>query len=230
MTLAIQVACMPKPSKGREWAESMITRHHYLHRMPDPRTSYEIFSVLVGARLMGALVIGRPEATRCADWYGSVEDVRTGRCAVTRWQVLNLARVWIHPEYQAGGAMCRPDVVPGFADRRGQFQSTLTSAVLRVAVQVIGYEYLKQRPPCFLDEPYEIKWLLSYCNTHLHRGTIYAASDFELYRLNGDGIQTWRIPTPSLTAEQDRVVQDIAKVHPRSVKYRAKRAQMQLGI
>jgi len=224
----LNIGYMPRGGDGHRWAAKVITAHHYLGRMPDPRTSFEIFSILLHGRLIGAMVFGRPEATRCADWYGSVDDVHARRSQVTRWQVLNLARVWISSDYQTGGAMCRPDVVPGFIDRRSLFRSTLASEALQVATQAIGFEYLKRRPPCFLDEPYQIEWLLSYCNTNLHHGTIYAASGFERYRTNDRGIETWRIRLPPLTPTQDLEIQAIANTHPRSVKYRAQRDQLSL--
>ena len=209
---------------------SMIEDGHYLHTMPDPRTSYEAYKVLLGANEAGALVFGRPEATRCADWYGAVADVKAGRCEVTRWQVLNLARVWLYPKYQVGGECFGPERVPGYLDRRGQFRSTLASAALSEAVRVIGFEYLRQRPPCFLDEPYEIRWLLSYCDTRLHRGTIYQAAGFELYRTNERGIQTWRKRLPALTRPQHVAVADWAVRNERSIAYRAKRAQLALPL
>lgn len=222
------IAHMPRGGDGRRWAAMHIERGHYLHKMPDPRTSFEVYSIGLHGRLIGALVFGRPEATRCADWYGGVDDVKARRCDVTRWQVLNLARVWVSPDYQAGGALCRPDVVPGYVDRRGMFRSTLASDALRAAMRVIGFDYLVRRPPCFLDEPYQIAWLLSYCDTRLHRGTIYAASGFERYRVNERGIETWRVRLPELTDGQDAEIRAVADVHPRSVRYRHERAQLSM--
>ncbi len=207
-----------------------VRERHYLHTMPDPRATPETFIVWLPSGLAGVLVFSRPEATRCADWYGSVDDAAAGRCDSTRWQVLNLARVWIAPRYQAGGELYEPAHVPGYTDRRGRFRSTLASAILRTAIDHIGYEYLLLRPPCFLEEPYRIRWLLSYCDTRLHRGVIYAAAGFELYKTNPKGIQTWRIRLPDLTAQQDAAIRLAAERHPRSIAYRGQRAQMALGI
>lgn len=213
-----------------DWARQMITSRHYLRKMPDPRTSVEILYLEVNGVEGGALVFGRPEATRCADWYGSVDDAAAGRCEVTRWQVLNLARVWLCPHYQAGGASCRPGDVPGFTDRRGVFRSTLATTVLHMAQQMISHAYLTQRPPCFLDEPYRIEWLTSYCDARQHRGTIYREAGWELYRTNAAGIQTWRVRLPALTAAQDREIRRIAERHPRSIAYRAKREQLEMAL
>lgn len=218
-------------------AQLVVTEHHYLHRPVDARCSVEGYEIeLTGYGFAGYLLFGRPEATRCQDWYGSVEDAKVGRCEVTRWQVLNLARVWIAPEFQPGGAHWeywgehRGCYIPGFTDRKGRFRSTLASDVLKLAIKQIGFDYLVRRPPCFLEEPYQNRWLLSYCDTSKHKGTIYQAAGFELYRTNDRGIQTWRIRLPQLTAAQDAKIREAARVNPRSQRYRAQRAQMELGI
>lgn len=224
----IHLTHAPRNSVDWHWASSRIQAHHYLHRMPDPRTSCEVFIIHCHPLAAGALVFGRPEATRCADWYGSVADVAAGRCTVTRWQVLNLARVWIDPAFQSGGINCRPGRVPGFTDRHGTWRSTLASVALLCAIDTIGYRYLELRPPCFLDEPYEIRYLLSYCDTALHRGAIYRAAGFTLYRTNERGIQTWRIALPALTPARDEDIRQIAATNARSVRYRAQRAQLPL--
>jgi len=209
---------------------SYVRECHYLHTVPDPRATPETFAVYLPSGLAGVLIFSRPEATRCADWYGSVTDVSAGRCDSTRWQILNLARVWIAPRYQIGGELCTPKYVPGYTDRRGRFRSTLASTILRTAISQIGYEYLRLRPPCFLEEPYRIRWLLSYCDTRLHRGVIYAAAGFHLYKTNLKGIQTWRIRLPDLTAHQDGIIRSLASSNPRSIAYRGKRAQMELAF
>lgn len=221
---------------GVRWAQRVVTAEHYLHRPVDARCSVEGYAVYLATGIqppswpIGLLLFGRPEATRCQDWYGSVDDVRAGRCEVTRWQVLNLARVWLHPDVQEGGKLYGPHLLPGFLDRHDTFRSTLASTVLHKAMQTICFDYLFRRPPVFLDEPYEIRWLLSYCDTRLHRGTIYRAAGFELYRTNGDGIQTWRIRLPGLTVAQDAMVKDASLLDRRARSYRAKRAQLKLEL
>lgn len=224
----LQVIHLPRKTDGWIWAVNNVMQHHYLRSAPDTRTSFETFAILLNNLRVGVLMFGRPEATRCADWYGSVEDIHARRCEVTRWQVLNLSRVWISPNYQRGGVYCRHGSVPGFIDRHGQFQSTLATSALALAIRYAPFEYLCQRPPCFLDEPYEIRWVLSYCNTDLHRGAIYRAAGFELYRTNKSGIQTWRIRVAPLTEERDRQIRDISACHPRSIKYRAERSQLKM--
>jgi hypothetical protein len=225
------ITLQPLDHAGLAWAQSQVTAHHYLHRPVDSRCSVEGYQVWRATRdgrhiagPVGLLLFGRPEATRCGNWYGSVDDVSAGRCEVTRWEVLNLARVWLDPRWQDGGPFCQPPDVPGFRDRHGTWHSTLASSMLRSAITRIGYDYLVRRPPVWVQEPYQIRYVLSYCNTRLHRGTIYRASGFELYRTNAAGLQTWRIPLPALTPEQDAHVRTLADQHPRSRAYRARRA------
>ena len=111
--------------------------------------------------------------------------------------------------------------LPGFTDRRGVWRSTLASTLVRAALGTIGLDYLMAHPPCFVDQPYAIKAVLSYCDTKLHRGVIYRSAGMELARTNERGIETWWTPNVApLTPFEDRQVRQLAKVHPRSVRIR----------
>jgi len=177
---------------------------------------------------VGVLIVGRPEATRCYDGtltYGSLKDVAAGRAEYDRWEVLNLARVWLHPCVQAGGAFYSADYLPGYTDRRGVWRSTLASHVIGLLQAQVGFDYLTQHPPCFPDEPYQIRVLLSYCDTSLHKGTIYRAAGWELARTNEQGIETWYTPAVApLTNYQDDWIQKLAGQSYRSRRYRSERA------
>lgn len=211
-------------------AQQIVRDEHYLHAPVDARGSVEGYWIGLDCQpVAGLFLLGRPQATKVLGWYGSVQDVGTGSCECTRWQVLNLARVWISPTFQPGGIAYRADCLPGFVDRKSVFRSTLASTAISAMAARVGFDYLMRRPPCYLDEPYQVEWLLSYCDTRLHRGTIYQAAGFELYRTNTDGIQTWRLRLPLLTAEQDAQVREAARINPRSQAYRAKRAQLSFG-
>jgi hypothetical protein len=218
---------------GRATAQGCVARHHYLRKPVDVRSMPEAYAVRIDAIGVdaGYLIVGRPEATRCYPWYGSVEDVAAGRAEVTRWQVLNLARVWLSPEAQPGGALYeRDDLLPGFIDRRGTFRSTLASSAVSALAQVVVRDYLVRRPPCFVEEPYQLRWLLSYCDTRLHKGTLYRAAGFELYRTNDRGLQTWRLPLRALTAGEDAEAREASRRHARSQAFRARRAQGDLFV
>jgi hypothetical protein len=228
--------------------QATVIESHYLHRPVDSRCSVEAYRVILSTETpsfiykkpIGLLMFGRPEATRCGSWYGSVADVQAGKCEVTRWQVLNLARVWLSPEVQPGGhlhnsgrsASSAEPLLPGYTDRRGAWRSTLASTAIKLAAQQIGHDYLLRRPPCFLDEPYQINYLMSYCDRKVHRGVIYQAAGFELYRTNSNQIETWRLRLDALTAEQDNAVRCASNLSERSRAYRNQRqaAQAQMAL
>ena len=223
------------------WAQQQITAHHYLHAPVDPRCRPLAYVVWHRARYVGdferaigCLIFGRPEATRCyvgGLTYGSQADVASGRAQFDRWEIINLARVWLHPDVQYGGWMCTPNFLPGYTDRHGVWRSTLASTVVQQALDRVRRDYLLQYPPCFLDAPYQLRACLSYCDTRLHRGTIYRAAGFQLARRNNDGIETYWMPLPALTPSDDAQVRRCAAQHPRSRRYRAQRAaQAEQGV
>jgi len=219
-------------------AQRTVTTHHYLHAPVDPRCSPVAYDIVLGAPecylRAGVLIFGRPEATRCyagALTYGSLKDVQAGRAQYDRWEVLNLARVWIHPQMQVGGEHYTPDLLPGYTDRRGVWHSTLTSTAISLALGRIGYDYLMKRPPVDCAYPYQVRAVLSYCDTRLHKGTIYQAAGFSLARTNERGIQTWYTPavTP-LTAEEDTYICGLVERSPRSQRIRAARLQERMVL
>lgn len=206
-------------------AQVLVTARHYLGKPVDARCSVEGYEVRGQNDAFGVLLVGRPQATACYPWYGSVDDVASGRAEVTRWQVLNLARVYFHPFVQSGGRLHGPQHLPGFTDRHGAWRSALGSWAITELAERVVLEYLLRRPPCFLEEPYELRWLLSYCDTRRHRGALYRASGFELFRQNAAGVQTWRLPLRALRPEEHRLVRAAALSSARSAEHRARRAQ-----
>lgn len=192
------------------WAQQQVTQHHYLHRPVDPRCSPVAYLVLDGeARRVGCLMFGRPQASRVNGWYGDVADVVAGRCKFSRWQVINLARIWLSPAIQHGGA---------------QFIQNAATQVLALALRRIVCDFLLVRPPCFIDEPYELRVCLSYCDRTYHRGTLYHAANFRLVRENARGIQTYAVPLRHLTHTERQAIEKRATESPRSRRYRAMRA------
>ena len=200
---------------GLRWAQQQVTLHHYLHHPVDVRCRPLAYLVQWHDQPLGCLIFGRPEATRVTGWYGSVEDVVARRCPLTRWQVLNLARVWLHPDLQAGGRSHMPNAA---------------SWAIGQALRRVGYEFLVHRPPCFLDEPYDIRECLSYCNTHLHCGTLYRASNFRLVRTNAQGIQTYARPLRRLTYVERAEIARCSATDPRARRLRAARTVTQASL
>lgn len=220
-----------------EWAQAIIAREHYLHAPVDPRSSPLCYLVWHGDDdpfAAGILMFGRPEATRCYTGgltYGSAGDVLAGRAQLDRWELLNLARVWVHPKFQAGGFYHRPGRLPGYTDRRGVWRSTLASTAICAALVRVGYDYLRARPPVDCEYPYQIRAVLSYCDTRVHKGTIYRASGFQLARTNEAGIETWWTSAVApLSAEQDGAIRRLSELDGRAQRIRAQRAQLELEL
>lgn len=205
MSLTLQLA----DKSGVQWAQEQVIAHHYLHKPVDSRCSILAYLVLFGDERVGCLIFGRPESTRCLGWYGSVQDVLDGTCRITRWQVLNLARVWLHPSVQRGGQ---------------HYIENAATRMIAEALRRIPFDYLATRPPCFLDEPYELAECLSYCDSRIHTGALYKAANFTRVRTNANGIQTYTRPLRRLTHAEKRTIIHLAEINERSRRYRALRA------
>jgi hypothetical protein len=216
--------------QGLRWAQQQVSAHHYLRAQVDLRCRPVAYIVRMCGADVGCLIFGRPESTRCYDGaltYGSQADIAAGRARLDRWCVLNLARLWLHPSVQVAGRFYGPRWLPGFVDRHGAWRSALASHVIGLALENVGYDYLAVHPPCFVEEPYQVRAVLSYCDRSRHRGTIYRAAGFELARTNARGIETWYSEAVApLSAEQDQRVRRLASQSHRS---RAKRAARNIG-
>ena len=214
----------------QEWAQRTVALHHYLRKRVDPRSRPFTYTVHISGREMpvGCLIFGRPEASRCYDGnltYGSQADVQRERACFDRWAVLNLARVWLDPAVQPGGALYSSEHLPGYVDRRGVWRSTLASSAIREALAFVGYDYLKAHPPVDCAFPYQIEAVLSYCDLSKHKGTIYRAAGFQLARRNERGIETWFTQDICpLSPAEDRHIHDLAAASARSRRIRAERA------
>lgn len=198
------------------WCQDRVTQHHYLRRPVDPRCTPMAYVVRWGTEPLGCLIFGRPESTRCYTGkltYGSLEDVGQGKAQYSRWEILNLARVWLDPRLQDRGG---PDYVQNAA-----------SQVISQALKRVGYDYLCYRPPVYLDEPYAIRVCLSYCDTRRHRGTLYQAAGFTLAR-TAKALQTWIRPVRPLRHWQRDAIERLSEQSPRGRQYRAKREQAAL--
>lgn len=199
---------------GLRYAQEEVAAHHYLHAPVDPRSSPLAYVVTLAGMRVGCLIFGRPESTCLYDptsrlTYGSYEDVQTGRCLYDRWEIVNLARVWLDPIIQRGGFLYIPHAA---------------STVIKVALARVGYDYLLAHPPVDCARPYQIRVCLSYCDTTIHTGYLYHACRFRLARTNERGVQTFTKTLPALTAEQDTHIRRLSEQAPRSRQLRARRA------
>jgi hypothetical protein len=205
--LTLQVA----DRRGLAWAQDQVSEHHYLHAPVDPRCSPFAYIVECGHERVGCLIFGRPQATACYTGkltYGSSDDVLSGKARYDRWEILNLARVWLDPRIQQGGSQHIPRAA---------------SMVIKSALGSIGYDYLMARPPVDCAFPYQVRCILSYCDTRIHTGYIYMVSRFKLAKTNDDGIQTWMKPIPPIGEEQSATIRRLCDQSQRSKRIRMSR-------
>lgn len=198
-------------SDGLGWAQAIVTNHHYLHSPVDQRCRPLAYLVDLHGERVGCLIFGRPQATRCYVGkltYGSIEDVKSRRAQYDRWEILNLARVWLDPRIQKDG----PDYVHHAA-----------STVIRRAMNMVGYDYLLAYPPVDCAYPYQIRVIMSYCDTRKHNGWIYLASRFKLAWTNSDGIQTYMKRIRGLNVDQDAKIRARSEHDERSRRIRSER-------
>lgn len=174
MTLALHLATGDRLAEVRQHCEAF----HYLHRWPDPR-SLPFAYVLEYAgsihasdgRLNGLVVFKKPQHHRQRGLFGYTGRMADGRPIPTSWQVLDLARVWIHPSLQTkrdGHALC--------------IFSQMIGALLRQRgherLAPVQRDWLEHHPPVFPDKPYHIELVISYCDLGHHDGVAYRASGF----------------------------------------------------
>lgn len=156
-----------------------IEECHYLKRWPHPLSLPFAYRLIVAepegratpaaasdGRPWGVVVMKKCQHHKQVGLFG-FEGLPTA------WQVLDLARVWIHPALQS----CR---FTG-PDRKGQVRqhsscvfSRMTALVLRRCQR----DWVEHHPPVYPHLPYHIELVLSYCDRAHHQGTGYKASGF----------------------------------------------------
>ncbi len=182
-----------------EWAQHTVKESHYLHRPVDPRARPMVYVIRHDDFRMGLVMLGIPHATRCTGWWGYPG-------LPTQWQTVDLSRIYLDPDVQAGGYWCEPGVVPGFHDRRGVWRSTVATWAIREVLQRVQADRVRLWPPVFLDQPYHIRLAISYSDPRYHRGTIYRqAGALPMYVAHGQPVPgssgkfgwCWRLPEPA---------------------------------
>jgi hypothetical protein len=164
--------------KPRQWLNDMATEHHYMHRPIHQKSVPFGWAVKINGeevrpdgRPVGFIIFATIHYTKLGGEFGYPG-------LPTKWQVLSLARLWLHPDCQRGGQLCTPENIPGFVDRFGEFRSTLATHVIDAALGVVQGRWLQVHPPRFIDQPYHILKIISYADTRYHTGKIYRAGKF----------------------------------------------------
>lgn len=208
---------------GLEYCQNLVSTHHYLRQRVHPLGRPLAYILQVEGRNAGCLIFSRPQCTRVLGWFGHLSDVQAGRCRYSQWEILNLARVYILPEFQRGGQSYRPEILPGFTDRKGVWRSTLASCSIEMALARVPVDYLLLWPPVYLDQPWELRQAISYCHETRYRCTLYLAASFDLVRRSQNGLRTYARDLRPLTPYERAAILSASKWDQRARRLRAER-------
>lgn len=216
-----------------DWAQQLCVDQHYLHRKVHDLARPLAYLILVDHQRAGCLLFGRPQCPRVKQWYGSLADVQRGNAKLTQWEMLNLYRVYILPDYQRTaqqtGQHYRPDVLPGFVDRRGEWRSTLASTAVEMALDLVVADYLVRYPPAFLHLPWQLRQCISYCQSQYYSCTLYLASAFTQVRENR-GLRTYARSLRDLTPQEIHRITMASMVNEQSRQKRANQAAQEVHM
>lgn len=170
----------------RRWARSVWLNDHYMGQGINGRGSPETHMVIreegkitddgfVADRRdrVGIITFSRMQSSYCRGWYGSYEQVAAGLAKQSQWEMLSLARFWLDPRLQD--------------ESHPWYIEYVASQILSKSLLTIVYDYLVLHPPAFPLLPWEIKEIISYCNSDLFTGALYTACGFTLARENTSG-------------------------------------------
>lgn len=135
-----------------EWA----TKYHYMHRPVHQKACPFGWGVEFDGNLYQP--DGKPSGFVM---YASVHFTKLGGefgypDLPTKWQVLSLARLWLHDNLPRNSESC----------------------TVAKTLRAVQQRWLEVHPPKWPDEPYEVLKIISYCEMDKFLGTIYKATNF----------------------------------------------------
>lgn len=141
---------------SRDTLNDLAVQHHYMHRSVHQRACPFGWQVSFDGNLTqpdgapaGFIIFASIHYTRLRGEFGYPD-------LPTKWQVLSLARLWLH------------DDLPHNSE----------TVVIAKALKLVQRRWLEVHPPRFLDQPYHVRKIISYADTTYHNGTIYRAANF----------------------------------------------------
>lgn len=145
---------------SRDNLNKLATDHHYMRRPIHPLScpfdwivEFDGKTTMSDGLPAGFIIFASIHYTKLKGEFGYLN-------LPTKWQVLSLARLWLH------------DDLPRNSE-------TVTIAK---AMKLVQRRWLEIHPPRFLDQPYHIRKIISYADTGVgHQGTIYKAANFRTY-------------------------------------------------
>ena len=129
-----------------DWLNTLATQYHYMHRPIHPRACPFGWGVEFDGELFQ--LDGKPSGFII---FASIHFTRlTGEFGYpglpTKWQVLSLARLWLHDNLPRNSETC----------------------TIAKALKLVQRRWLEVHPPKFLDEPYHIRKIISYARSEEH--------------------------------------------------------------
>lgn len=182
-----QARATKKPSYAVErcpdaFIRPTVERDHYLRRWPDPRSEpfgYKLVADHIDrhsdGRPLGILVFKLLQHKRQRGVFGYPG-------LPTQWQVLDLARVWVHPSLQENRWQG--------LNRKGApalMKSNDFSRMVSLALRRVQYDWLDHHGVRYQELPYHVTLILSYCDRKHHQGIGYRAAGFDLIGETSDG-------------------------------------------
>jgi hypothetical protein len=142
----------------RDFLNELAEKYHYMHRPVHQRSCPFGWVVEFDGRttragdMCGFIIFASIHYTKLKGEFGYPG-------LPTKWQVLSLARLWLHDDLPRNSETC----------------------VIAKALKLVQRRWLEVHPPRFLDQPYHVRKIISYADTTYHRGTIYRAANFREY-------------------------------------------------
>lgn len=153
--------------------KTTIEEQHYLHRWPDPRSLPFSYRLIVDdcdfasdGLPNGVVVFKKPQHHKQRGLFG-YEGLPTA------WQVLDMARVWVHPCWQTSF--------------NSHHSICMFTRMVSRAIKRVQWDWLRHHPPRYPHAPYHIERIISYCELAHHEGTAYKAASFSRFGMTADG-------------------------------------------
>ena len=151
----------------RSTLNALATEHHYMHRAVHQRAcpfgwlvEFDGGLYCTDGRSCGFIIYASIHYTRLTGEFGYPG-------LPTKWQVLSLARLWLHDDLPRNAET----VVIGKTLRQTGHDHAA----------MVQRRWLEIHPPRYPTQPYHIRKIVSYADTRYHRGTTYRAANFREY-------------------------------------------------
>ena len=142
--------------QSKTWLNAMAIQNHYLHRRVHDLACPFGWALEFDGQLYqpdgkpsGFIIFASVHFVKLRNEFGYPG-------LPTKWQVLSLARLWLHDELPKNSETC----------------------TIAKALKLVQRRWLEVHPPRFPYEPYHILKIISYADTKFHTGTIYRAANF----------------------------------------------------